>query len=172
MKLASKLAEQYNKLARQQFKKLPNIFIGRMTVFYGQGSGASIHLDNNKISMAGCLSKRFEIKTETNRNRVSLTITDCVTFLSYILLFNFLPLISFVLHVPTCRKACFSFKKWSTFMSPSGLPVTYWTTGWLECVHRPNSCPRSDLATICCLICFSSPLWIVTVRLIFALLLQ
>ena len=86
----------------------------------------------------------------------------------------FLPSSSLVLQLPISRRAWFSHKHFAT-SSPSSLgsPIAYWMTGWFECVHRPYSWPCEDFfffaigPTISCRIRFSSPLWIVTVTLIF-----
>lgn len=84
-----------------------------------------------------------------------------------------LPSNSFVLQFPTCRKPWFSLRNFVMSSPPLGSPVTYWMTGWLECVQRPYSLPFLGAVfffglSISRLICFSSPLWIVTVTLIFA----
>lgn len=84
-----------------------------------------------------------------------------------------LPSNSLVLQFPTCRKPWFSLRNFVMSSPPLGSPVTYWMTGWLECVQRPYSLPFLGAVfffglSISRLICFSSPLWIVTVTLIFA----
>lgn len=52
-----------------------------------------------------------------------------------------LPSNSFVLQFPTCRKPWFSLRNFVMSSPPLGSPVTYWMTGWLECVQRPYSLP-------------------------------
>ena len=81
------------------------------------------------------------------------------------------PLGSLLLQFPTCRKPWFSQRYFVTSPTPLGSPITYWITGWLECVQRPYNWPLAEFffsLLISRLICFSSPLWIVTVTLIFA----